>query len=140
MPDATEVGMLSRDGILASQLATEELDVPEWGGRVIVRALTGSERDEWDAWRFRQAAIGEFDLHSRRIVRAKMAQLSLVDEDGRHLFSDSDVQALSEKDGAALHRIWEVGLRLSKIVVTDADLRRVADSLKAARSGASGTS
>ena len=132
--------MLSRDGILASQLATEELDVPEWGGRVIVRALTGSERDEWDAWRFRQAAIGEFDLHSRRIVRAKMAQLSLVDEDGRHLFSDSDVQALSEKDGAALHRIWEVGLRLSKIVVTDADLRRVADSLKAARSGASGTS
>src|SRR6516162_1939981 len=100
MPDATEVGMLSRDGILASQLATEELDVPEWGGRVIVRALTGSERDEWDAWRFRQAAIGEFDLHSRRIVRAKMAQLSLVDEDGRHLFSDSDVQALSEKDGA----------------------------------------
>jgi len=132
--------MLSRDGILASQLATEELDVPEWGGRVIVRALTGSERDEWDAWRFRQAAIGEFDLHSRRIVRAKMAQLSLVDEDGRHLFSDSDVQALGEKDGAALHRIWEVGLRLSKIVVTDADLRRVADSLKAARSGASGTS
>ena len=41
---------LSRDDILkAEDLTTEEVDVPEWGGTVLVRGLTGRERDEFEA-------------------------------------------------------------------------------------------
>ena len=37
---------LSREDILkAEDLPTEEVPVPEWGGSVLVRGLTGRERD-----------------------------------------------------------------------------------------------
>ena len=41
---------LTRDEILgADDLKTESVKVPEWGGTVLVRELTGAERDEWEA-------------------------------------------------------------------------------------------
>ena len=41
---------LTRDQILAvSDIQTEEVHVPEWGGTVLVRGLTGAERDEFEA-------------------------------------------------------------------------------------------
>ena len=44
------IHILTRDEILESEdLATETVSVPEWGGSVIVRALTGTERDAYEA-------------------------------------------------------------------------------------------
>ena len=41
--------LLSRDEILAASDLTKELvEVPEWGGSVYVRAMTGTERDSYE--------------------------------------------------------------------------------------------
>ena len=41
---------LTRNEILAvDDLQTQKVDVPEWGGSVYVRGLTGSERDALEA-------------------------------------------------------------------------------------------
>ena len=40
---------LSRDDILkAADNEPEEVDVPEWGGSVLVRGMTGRERDAFE--------------------------------------------------------------------------------------------
>jgi hypothetical protein len=37
---------LSADAILAADdIVTEAVDCPEWGGKVLVKAMTGAERD-----------------------------------------------------------------------------------------------
>ncbi len=54
------MGLLTKDDILgADDLATEDVEVPEWGGCVRVRALTGTERDAFEAAMFRMPKPGK---------------------------------------------------------------------------------
>ena len=122
---------LTRDNILAaSDITTEEVDVPEWGGTVLVRALSGAERDRFEQSLLNQGAPqkngkrgGKTMQVSMENARAKLCALSVVDADGNRLFSDKDAAALGKKSGAALDRVFGVAQRLSGI--TDADIDEV---------------
>jgi len=103
---------LSRDDVLkAEDLTTEEVDVPEWGGSVLVRGMTGRERDEFE--------VSVTVEHGGQMVqdfanlRAKLVARCTVDEDGERLFTDADVAALGEKSGAAIDRVFAAASRLS---------------------------
>lgn len=100
---------LSKDDILkADDLPARDVDVPEWGGTVRVRGLTGAERDRYD---FVLAAVK--DDPSKAQFRADLVGRCMVDEDGKRLFSDSEVTKLAAKSGAALDRIFDVVRELS---------------------------
>ena len=104
--------MLSRDQILASDdLPKELVPVPEWGGSVYVRTMTGTERDGVEA-----ASIGN---DWRRGFRARLAVATVCDEQGNALFTAADIEALGRKSSAALDRIFEVACRLNKLGAAD---------------------
>lgn len=110
--------MLTRDQILAAEdLKRETVDVPEWGGSVIVRTMTGTDRDAFDA---SIVTGGKADL---RNMRAKLAAACIVDENGTRLFSVVDVEALGAKSSGALDRIVRVAQRLNRI--GDAELEEL---------------
>ncbi len=106
------MAFLTRDQILnANDLVYEDIDVPEWGGKVRVRALTGAERDRFEAAILEQRGRGvRVRLEN---ARALIAAMSIVDSEGNRLFSDRDVQALGQKSAAALDRVTTVAMRLS---------------------------
>ena len=114
------MALLTRDDILnASDLARERVEVPEWGGAVLVRALTGRERDAYEA------GIVHPDGRKMRYtltnMRARLVSLSVIDEAGARLFSDSDIELLGRKSAAALERVFEVAQRLSGLSEKDVD-------------------
>ena len=103
---------LSRDDVLkADDLVTEEVDVPEWGGTVLVRGMTGRERDEFE--------LSVMDQRSGRANlangRAKIVIRCTVDDDGKRLFDAADVDVLGAKSAAALDRVFAVASRLSAL-------------------------
>lgn len=105
--------LLGRDAILGQKALTfEDVDVPEWGGTVRVRALTARERDEYEAEQvdFRNPKKPTIDL---RNTRARLVALCAVDENGERLFSRKDVEALGEVSSTALDRVFRVAKRLS---------------------------
>jgi len=103
---------LSKDDILkAADTQTEEVDVPEWGGTVLVRGLTGTERDEYEA--SLMVRRGDQMVMNTANGRAKLIAKCVVDDDGRRLFTDQDANALGEKSGKALDRLFDVASRLS---------------------------
>ncbi len=111
---------LSREDILSVQDAqTREVDIPEWGGTVRVRGLTGAERDRYEA------SLWEGRGRGRRLnlenARAKLLVLTLVDESGAPLFTRQDVDRLGAKSAAALDRLFDVAQELSGISNTDMD-------------------
>lgn len=110
---------LTRDAILqATDLTFEDVAVPEWGGVVRVRGLTGTERDAFEASVVeRQGKQSKLNMAN---IRARLVTLVVVDDDGKRLFSDADVAALGRKSGVALNRVFEVAQRLSGI--TEADM------------------
>lgn len=124
--------LLTREAILgADDRRTEDVHVPEWGGTVRVRALSGAERDAFEA-----AIAGVRPDGSRRFnlvnVRARLIALSAVDAEGNRLFTDADVEALGEKSAEAMTRVFEVAQRLSGL--TDADVEELAEGFAAAPS------
>lgn len=107
---------LSADQILsADDLKYEDVPVPEWGGTVRVRELTGTERDK-----FESQFVGKdgTSVRSEGIegFRARLAVASLVDGDGKVLFrSAAETKRLGEKSAAALQRVCDVAISLSGI-------------------------
>lgn len=113
--------MLSRDAILAADdLKTQEVDVPEWGGTVLVRALSGEDRDAFEAslTMRRPVLVGPNKGQMENVpdpsnVHAKLVARSIVDENGKRVFTDADIALLGAKSSAALQRLWDVAAELS---------------------------
>ncbi|MET8824795.1 hypothetical protein ABZX40_17995 [Streptomyces sp. NPDC004610] len=111
---------LSAEQILnVDDLKYEDVAVPEWGGTVRVRELTGTDRDK-----FESAFVGK-DGKSVRAeglegYRARLAAASIVDQNGKVLFrSAAEAKRLGEKSAAALQRVCDAATRLSEITEED---------------------
>jgi hypothetical protein len=106
------MAILGRDQILQAQdIKTQTVPVPEWGGEVIVRALTGAERDAYES-----SCVEMQDgkqVPNLKNIRAKLVSLTVVDEQGKRLFTSADVEALGKKSGAVLDRLFDVARELS---------------------------
>lgn len=114
------MAMLSRDAILAADDLDKELvAVPEWGGDVWVRCMTGTERDEWEASVVQMDNKGQNPKADLRNIRAKLVVRCVIDEAGVRLFGEDDMVALGAKSAAALDRLYAVAARLSKISKED---------------------
>jgi hypothetical protein len=107
--------LLSKDAILAADdRQIRDVDVPEWGGTVRVRALSGLDRDAYEAAfvdaRKQGGPSATVRLHN---FRAKLVVRSLVDSDGERLFSDTDAKALGEKSADVIDRLFDVAREMS---------------------------
>ena len=102
--------MLTREQILAaSDLKRETVNVPEWGGSVIVSTMTGLDRDAFEA------SVIQDGQPNMRNVRSKLVAACVVDEAGSRLFSMADVDALGSKSSGALDRVAVVAQRLNRL-------------------------
>jgi hypothetical protein len=111
---------LSKDQILSANDADFELvDVPEWGGKVRVKTLTGDERDAYEQSLIDQR--GNVLGPKLAGAQARLVALTAVDDDGKRLFGDDDVKALGAKSAQALNRVFEVSMRLSRLTQKDVE-------------------
>ncbi|MBU3694794.1 MAG: hypothetical protein FGM40_08210 [Rhodocyclaceae bacterium] len=104
--------ILSKTDILNSHdMRIQTVAVPEWGGSVRLRTLTGAERDAFEATLVRVVdgkRVPEMDN-----LRAKLLAATIVDEQDRQVFSASDVAALGRKSALALDRVFSVAQALN---------------------------
>lgn len=126
----TKKATLTRDSIRqASDIIYEYVEVPEWGGTVRVKSLTGTERDAYEASLVQvvpstgRRGGGTQVLPRMKDARARLVCLCLVDEEGNRLFGDDQVAELAAKSGKALDRVFEVGSRLSGL--SDEDMQEL---------------
>ena len=112
------MNILSKDAILAADdLPRETVNVPEWGGEVLVRTMSGTDRDAFEA------SLLEKDGRMEN-VRARLVALTLCDLQGDRLFNDSEIAALGRKSARALDRVFSVAQRLNGIGVDQVDAEK----------------
>lgn len=129
---------LTRAEIFATQdIRREIVDVPEWGGSVHVKSLTAAQRDALEAsCMIPDPATGnKRQKFSTLQFRAKLVQRTACDETGALIFNEFDVPSLGDKAAAAVNRIAEVAMRLSKI--SDDDVEEIVKNSESARSDGS---
>lgn len=114
--------LLSKDAILgADDRQYETVAVPEWGGEVRLRSLSGSERDEYENSLVHQ--VGNKQVTNARNARAKLVALCAVDAAGVPLFEPRDVIKLGSKSSAALQRLFDAACRMNGF--TDDDVKEL---------------
>lgn len=133
------MGLLKRLGkeqiLNAADIKPEEVNVPEWGGTVLVRGMSGTERDDWEKSRIIEKGKGrnkerDYNLNN---FKASFIVRCIVDDGGKRLFSDDDIIPLGRKSALAIERVFKVASRLSGM--TDEDIEELAEGLEATRSG-----
>jgi len=106
--------LLTRDAILAvDDLPTADVEVPEWGGCVRIRTMTGAERDNLENSLERaRSKPGGLDVTG---VKARLAILTMVDMEGEAMFTIADLPALQNKSGGAIDRLFKAAQDLNAL-------------------------
>ena len=96
-----------RDQILSVvDVQTEEIHVPEWGVTVVCKGMTGRERSNYFEAAQDDTALWKF--------APRMIVANVIDPDTHEsIFTVADIDALSDKNGAALDRLAKSISRLS---------------------------
>lgn len=109
------MALLTREDLLSAdrrpKCPQETVPVPALGGDVIVRGLTASEQDDFDAKR----SIGDGD--NRRLdvrnFRARLVARCLVDETGARLLGDHETAVIGDLPSEVVQPLFEVAVRLN---------------------------
>jgi hypothetical protein len=101
---------LTRDEIFArrASLPTEDVDIPEMGGTIRIRHLTLAEVE--DIKRIQKNASDPIKIY------LPMVEKSCINEDGTQLWVGEDIKLLPTLPWAAIERIVEASMKLSKLV------------------------
>lgn len=112
--------LLSREDILnVKDIMTKTVSVPDWGGSVIVKGLTGAQRNAFEQSLIKgQGKSAKMNLDN---AMAKLVALTIVDADGKRLFSQADIEALGQKSGKALAQVYTVASELSGLTEDDVE-------------------
>lgn len=128
------IKLLSGEEILAALDAKfEDVEVPEWGGHVRIKALTGQERDAFEASTIERR--GKSVRQNLQNLRARLVAYCAIDADGNRLFQPYQVELLGQKSAAALDRLFAVAQRLSKL--SDEDVEVLVENFEHGPSGSS---
>lgn len=93
----------------------EKVHVPEWGGDVYVREMTGAERD-WLDQRMYDKKTQDVSLLNVPNYRSAIASLVLCDESGKRLFTEHDIPLLSGCSAASLDAVVKAGVRVNGLL------------------------
>lgn len=86
---------------------TVEVDVPEWGGKVLIGAVSGENREKWEKEAQKKP--------QPPYIRAMLVAFSIVDQQGKLVFSEKDVELLNKKNWKALDRIYDAAVAYNLI-------------------------
>lgn len=90
----------------AQDIQIEPLEIPEWGGTVYTRTISGTGRDELERAIAEKTPGGKSRV-SQVNLRARVAVRVLCDSTGNLLFKPEDAEELGKKSGKALERIFD---------------------------------
>lgn len=103
---------LDRNTILGTLLRSEEVEVPEWGGKIMLYELDGVQafalntRDDWE---------------SKAHQCATWIQNSARDKNGVQIFLEEDIDALAHGGFSVLNRLSSKVIDLCGLGATDDD-------------------
>jgi hypothetical protein len=121
--------LTAEDILSASDIHVEELPVPEWGGTLYVKTLTGEERDKIEAEILVIGADGRPKQAKLNNLRSLVAFYGICDEKGNRLFTKAEeIAKLAKKSASALDRVVARIQELS--AMSPADIENLIDDLK----------
>lgn len=127
--------LLTAADILAQKKLPTKYVHDVWGGTVKVQGLTGRQRDLFEQSFLR--IHGNVRTITMEHARARLVSMAVIDEQGNRVFTESQIQELSELSALDLDKVFTVAQELSGL--GDEQLREMVTTLGNAPSSGGGT-
>jgi len=112
--------LLTKEQIFAAQdLQSIDIDIPEWGGSVKVRAMSAIDRINFEK--------EQKDLQPSEMV-LKLVLLTCIDDAGDRLFENDDLEQLQLKSPNAILKIFNESIKLN--VLNDKKIEEQAENFQ----------
>jgi hypothetical protein len=98
--------LLRKEQILGYVLPTQDVSVPELGGDVRLRIMTGEQRDKWDS------AVAKRPDKEFAGLRSLLVSMCAVDENGKSLFTAKE---LDQAGSNIVNRLFDAAFDLNKL-------------------------
>lgn len=108
--------LLTAEQILSAKLKVEKINIPEWGGEVLLQEPTGYQRSQYEE----MLTKTDNDKELRKL-RGFCAAQCLVKENGDRLFTDEQIDVLNKTSANALDRVLASYQLMSLIKDEDID-------------------
>lgn len=117
-----DVAAATPDDLFSLAPAADELYIPELDRKVLIRYLSGQERDAYEA----SIVVGKGQnmTVNMRGARAKLAALCLANPDGSRMFEDGDVKRLAGLPAIVLEQIFDRARKINGLTGEDTDEAR----------------
>ncbi len=116
--EENETPVLTAADILgADDLPIKELDVKEWGGKIFVQTLGGTEIAAWQMAVKERSEDGVQSAEDVMFVFSSLIVKTVVNEEGGRLFKDDHAERLAAKNPNVLRRVYEVAARMNGVSV-----------------------
>jgi len=110
--------LTAEDILGADDIVKKLVEVPEWGGHVFVRVMSGFARDQWEA----QSMLSGDSAEARmKNLRARLIAATACNEKGAMLFTAKQVTALGNKSSRAMDRVFAEAAKLNELTKEDVD-------------------
>jgi len=117
---ATKQQVTRLDILTNDTLPEKEVNIPDWGGVVVVRGMTGTEFETWqEAITSRRTGKGKGKVDLKEATAELVIMSTYVPgTDGtlERLFQDSDASVLATKSARALNTIMAAAMELNGLV------------------------
>jgi hypothetical protein len=107
--------ILKRNAFASVPRKTVELEVPEMGGSIRLREMSGTERDQFEVAAFREGADGKQKVDPM-FLRARLVASCLVDDKDNRLYRADEIEQLSnDLPAGILARLFEAAQKLNGV-------------------------
>jgi hypothetical protein len=90
--------------LAADDVKLQEIAVPEWGGSVFLKVLSGTDREAFEE---------SYADQKLKAFRLRFLVLALCDDKGDRLFSEGEITELGTKSAVVINRLFEAGWKLN---------------------------
>jgi hypothetical protein len=96
---------LSKAKILAAKDSKiEKISVPEWGGDLCLKVLTGTDRDMFEE---------QYSSEKMKNFRSRFLVLCMCDEKGERMFTEEEVDDLGKKSAKVIAKVFDAAWELN---------------------------
>lgn len=113
---------ITREGLKkVEDLKTETVTVKEWDADVILRTMSGREREAWEYDMYKRSNGGK-NWDKLKGLKIDLLALTIVDENGKPIFNDDEgKEILGGKSPAVLDRLFEKSQKLNGLTADDVE-------------------
>jgi hypothetical protein len=97
----------------ADDMGLKRVHVSEWGGDVFIRVMSVGERDAYERKWIGKRETGIDNFRTQYLAGV------LCDEAGKLLFSRDQIDALSQKSGAVMGRLFDEAMKHNRMTEED---------------------